>query len=223
MSQPIVLLSSGGKDSLAALYALQEDLAWKVKTLITTFNEDADRVAMHGTRRELMRAQAKTLGLSIIEINLPEGCTNEVYESRMADALRPLQDRGINHVASGDLFLTDIRDYRVSQMQSLGLEAVFPIWQRDTRELARDLIDAGCVITLTCVDAEQLDPAFLGRRMDRAFLNDLPHGVDPCGENGEFHTFVSDAPGFASPIPIAPGEQVVRDGRFYFQDLLIEH
>lgn len=222
MPQPIVLLSSGGKDSVAALYALQTDPAWEVTRQITTFNEEADRVAMHGTRRALVHAQANALELPLLGVDLPEDCSNEVYEARLADALRPLKDDGLKHVAFGDLFLEDIRAYRIDQMQALDLEAVFPVWGHDTQELTLELIDKGCEITLTCVDTDQLDASFLGRRLDRAFLEDLPQGVDPCGENGEFHTFVSDGPGFAFSIPVTTGERVIRDSRFHFLDLLPE-
>lgn len=214
---PIVLLSSGGKDSLSALKVLKNDSAWTVRALITTFNEDAGRVAMHGTRRELMRAQAGVLALPLVEVGLPEGCSNEVYEARLADALRPMPGE---HVAFGDLFLTDIRDYRIRQMRALDREAVFPIWGRDTRVLAESLIDEGWEIIINCVDAEQLDPEFLGRRLDRRMLQDLPEDVDPCGENGEFHTFVANMPEFAHPVPVTAGDRVVRDGRFHFLDLV---
>lgn len=213
---PIVLLSSGGKDSLAALQALRRAAAWQVTAMLTTFNERSDRVAMHGTRRALMRAQADALEVPLVEVELPEDCDNETYETRLAQALRTLS---VSHVAFGDLFLADIRDYRVRQMQALGLEAVFPIWGRDTREMAETLIEQGWEITINCVDAEQLDPDFLGRRFDRNLLRDLPAGVDPCGENGEFHTFVSDAPAFARPIPVRAGERVIGRGRFHFLDL----
>lgn len=217
MPEPVVLLSSGGKDSLSALRVLKHDPAWRVKSLLTTFNEDAGRVAMHGTRRDLMRTQADALGLPLIEVGLPEACGNEVYEARMREALQPLP---VRHVAFGDLFLADIRDYRIQQMKALGLEAVFPIWGRDTRALAEALIDEGWEIILNCVDAEQLDPEFLGRRFDKRLLRDLPEGADPCGENGEFHTFVSDSPDFTRPVPVTAGERVIRDGRFHFLDLL---
>lgn len=217
VTKPVVLLSSGGKDSLSALRALRQDPAWRVEALLTTFNEDAGRVAMHGTRRELMRAQAEALGLPQIEVGLPEQCSNEIYETRLAEALRPLP---LQHAAFGDLFLTDIRDYRIRQMKELELEAVFPIWGRDTRALAASLIDEGWDIILNCVDAEQLDPAFLGRRLDKDLLRDLPEGVDPCGENGEFHTFVSYSPDFSRPVPVTAGEHVIRGDRFHFLDLL---
>lgn len=220
MSKPIILLSSGGKDSLATLEALLADVAWSVTAMLTTFNERYDRVAMHGTRRELMRAQADALDLPLIEVDLPDGCSNEVYEACMAAALAPLKVGGTEHVACGDLFLADVRDYRVEQYHKLGLEAVFPIWQTDTREMAERMMAAGWRATLTCVDAEQIDPAFGGREWSADLLAELPDSADPCGENGEFHTFVHASPLFSAPIPVHAGETHVSDGRFHFTDLM---
>lgn len=221
MSQPIILLSSGGKDSLATLEALRADEAWTVIAMLTTFNEKHDRVAMHGTRRELMRAQADALELPLIEVDLPDGCSNEVYEARMAGALKPLKARGNDHVACGDLFLEDIRDYRVAQYRKLGLKAVFPIWHTDTSDMAHRLMKTGWRAILTCVDGEQIDPAFCGREWTPALVSGLPESADPCGENGEFHTFVFDCPLFSAPIPVSTGSRHVSQNRFHFADLMI--
>lgn len=220
MPKPIILLSSGGKDSLATLEALQADKAWSVTAMLTTFNEKHDRVAMHGTRRALMRAQADALDLPLVEVDLPDGCSNEVYEARMAAALEPLGSGGVGYVACGDLFLEDVRDYRVEQYRKLGLEAVFPIWHTDTRDMADRLMREGWRATLTCVDGEQIDPSMCGREWSPELLAGLPASADPCGENGEFHTFVHASPLFDAAIPVRTGGRHVSQGRFHFVDLL---
>lgn len=174
---------------------------------------------MHAVRGELLRAQARATGVELVEIPIPDACVNEVYEERMAAALAspPLDRAGT--IAFADLFLADIRAYREERLATIGREAIFPLWKRDTRELAHEFIAAGFKATLVCVDPAQLDPSFVGRRFDEALLADLPDGVDPCGENGEFHTFVHAGPIFEAPIEVELGEVVTRDG-FAFQDLL---
>ncbi len=217
----VTLSWSGGKDSALALRALR-DAGTSPVALLTTFTEDHDRISMHAVRRELARAQAAATGIPLVEVDIPAACPNEVYEERMARALgTPPLDRA-GAMAFADLFLADIRAYREERLTGAGRSAVFPLWERDTGELAREFIEAGFEAVLVCVDPAQLDPSFVGRPFDEALLADLPAGVDPCGENGEFHTFVHAGPIFEHPIEIALGETVTRDG-FAFQDLLPGH
>jgi uncharacterized protein (TIGR00290 family) len=215
----VALSWSGGKDSALALRALREELHIEPVALLTTVTEDYNRVSMHGVRRELARAQAVAAGLPLVEVAIPAACTNDVYERRMARALEaaPLTDVGT--IAFADLFLEDVRAYRVERLTSAGREAIFPLWGRDTRTLAVEFIDAGFEAVVVCVDPAQLDASFAGRAFDAALLNDLPASVDPCGENGEFHTFVHAGPIFDRPIAIELGEPVTRDG-FAFHDLI---
>jgi len=187
--------------------------------LLTTFTEDFDRVSMHGVRRSLLQAQAAAVSVPLVEVDIPNACVNEVYEARMAAALSSPPLDWVRTMAFADLFLEDIRAYREQKLALGGWEATFPLWGRDTRELAYDFIAAGFEAVLVCVDPAQLDPAFVGRAFDSELLADLPSGVDPCGENGEFHTFVHAGPIFSEPIPIELGETVMRDG-FVFQDVL---
>jgi uncharacterized protein (TIGR00290 family) len=217
---PILLSWSGGKDCMMALMALRADPHWEVAGLLTSVNERFGRVAMHGTREPLLRLQAAALGLSVRVVYLPDASTNAQYEARMAEATASAQAEGIRHVAFGDLFLEDIRAYRERQMEAAGMTAVFPLWKQDTRRLSDGLVEEGWRIILTCVDGEQLDGDRVGRDYDRSFLDGLPEGVDPCGENGEFHTFVWDGPAFARPLEVRRGERVVRNGRFHFIDLV---
>ena len=187
--------------------------------LLTTFNEAFDRVAMHAVRRTLVTAQAEAAGLPLYAIDLPWPCSNEVYEARMAEAVRRLEADGFTHIAFGDLFLEDVRRYREERLAGTGLTPLFPLWKtKPTRQLADEMIDAGLRACLTCVDPKILPAAFAGRQFDRTLLADLPEGVDPCGENGEFHSFAWDGPMFARPVSIAVGERVERDG-FVFADV----
>jgi len=227
----VVLSWSGGKDSSLALWSLRAEGVEPV-ALLTTINEDYDRISIHGVRRELLHAQAAAVGLPLIEVGIPTACVNEVYEERMAAAMTstvagepdaagrvapPLAE--VETFAFADLFLADIRAYREQRLEAAGRKAIFPVWGRDTAELAREFVAAGFGATLVTVDTEQLDASFVGRRFDAALLADLPAGVDPCGENGEFHTFVDSGPVFAAPIPVTLGE--LRDeGRFVYRDLL---
>jgi uncharacterized protein (TIGR00290 family) len=214
-----VLSWSGGKDSALALWALREELGIEPAALLTTYTETDDRVSMHGVRRELVGAQAEAAGLPLVEVGIPAACVNAVYEERMEAALAapPLAEAGA--VAFADLYLEEIRAYREARMRPTGKATVFPIWGRDTGELAERFVDAGFEAILVCIDPQRLDPAFAGRRFDRQLLADLPAGVDPCGENGEFHTFVCAGPIFDRPIAVEAGETVERDG-FVFADLI---
>jgi uncharacterized protein (TIGR00290 family) len=217
----IALSWSGGKDSALALRALRTAPGPDVGALITTVTTDYERISMHGVRRELLVAQAGAAGLQLVEIEIPAGCSNELYEQRMGQALArsPLSEAPA--IAFGDLFLSDIRAYREERLGRVGKEAVFPLWGRDTRLLAEEFIEDGFQAFLVCVDPARLDASFAGRAFDRQLLDDLPPDVDTCGENGEFHTFVHSGPIFTHPIPCRRGEVVQRDG-FVFCDLLTD-
>lgn len=188
--------------------------------LLTTFNEAADRVAMHAVRRTLVEAQARAASLPLWPVPLPWPCSNADYEERMATAISWARNEGITHIAFGDLFLEDVRDYRIRQLSGSGIEPLFPLWRSpaDTPELARQMVAGGLRAVLTCVDPKQLTAQFLGRRYDAAFLADLPPNIDPCGERGEFHTFCFGGPMFGFEIAVQVGETVSRDG-FCFADL----
>jgi uncharacterized protein (TIGR00290 family) len=218
--EPILLSWSGGKDCMMSLVTLRSDPQWEVAGLLTTVNQRYGRVAMHGTREALLRRQAEALGVPLRVVYLPDAPSNEQYETCMAEALDQAKKDGIYHIAFGDLFLVDVRAYRERQITHAGMTPVFPIWKRDTRAMADRLIDEGWQLILTCVDSEQLDSDFVGRDYDSALLDDLPSGVDPCGENGEFHTFVWNGPAFSRPVPVERGERVVKNDRFHFIELL---
>jgi uncharacterized protein (TIGR00290 family) len=188
--------------------------------LLTTFNEVADRVAMHAVRRELVELQAAAAGLPLWSVPLPWPCSNEAYEALMAEACARAVAQGIEGIAFGDLFLEDVRAYREKQLKDTGLEPVFPVWGLPTRALAEEMIASGVRAKLTCIDTEKLDRAFVGREFDAALISDLPAGVDPCGERGEFHSFVYAGPMFSAALPVSVGETVVRD-QFVFADLIL--
>jgi uncharacterized protein (TIGR00290 family) len=216
-----VLLSwSSGKDSAWALHVLRRDPSVEVCGLLTTLNAKFDRVAMHGVRRTILEAQAAAAQLPLWIVPLPWPCPNAVYEQRMADACQRAIDENIEAVAFGDLFLEDVRAYRVRQLAPTGLEPLFPLWQIPTDALARDMIASGLRARISCVDTRQLPASFAGREFDEEFLRDLPAGVDPCGERGEFHTCVYAGPMFQAPLAIETGEIVSREG-FMFADFLL--
>lgn len=218
--RPKALVSwSSGKDSAFALREIRRTAQCDLVGLITTVTADFNRVSMHGVREELLDAQVASLGLPCRKIWIPSPCSNEVYEREMARALTDAKSSGVTQVVFGDLFLQDIRSYREARLAELGLQGVFPLWMRDTAGLAREMLDAGIEAILTCVDPRKLDASFAGRRFDATLLHDLPVGIDPCGENGEFHTFASAGPMFKQRIPVAVGEIVEREG-FVFADLL---
>jgi diphthamide synthase (EF-2-diphthine--ammonia ligase) len=213
-----VLLSwSSGKDSAWALHLLRQDPNIELVGLLTTLNEEFQRVAMHGTRRSVLEAQAAAARLPLSIIPLPWPCSNEIYEQRMADACSRAIDDGIDAIAFGDLFLADIRAYREKQLEPTGLEPLFPLWEIPTGRLAREMIAGGLRAKLACVDTKQLPASFAGRDFDEALLGDLPPETDPCGERGEFHTCVYAGPMFTAPLQVGPGEVVNRDG-FVFAD-----
>jgi uncharacterized protein (TIGR00290 family) len=217
-----VLLSwSSGKDSAWTLQLLRARPDLQVVALVTSFNTEANRVAMHAVRRSLVESQAERTNLPLWAVELPWPCSNTEYEDRMRVAYQRAVAEGITVVAFGDLFLQDIRDYRVRQLQGTGLEPLFPLWQIPTKDLALDMIAGGMKAKITCVDPSKLAKSFAGRDFDEPFLEALPPGSDPCGENGEFHTFVYAAPVFSRPVPVLSGEVMERDG-FVFADVLPE-
>jgi uncharacterized protein (TIGR00290 family) len=220
--KPRALLSwSSGKDAAWALHVLRQQGDVEVVGLLTTVNRAFERVAMHAVREQLLEAQAQAAGLPLWKVDIPFPCPNEAYETAMGAACAKAASEGIEAIAFGDLFLEDIRAYRVEKLAGSGLRPLFPLWGRDTAALAQEMIAGGLKAALTCVDPGRLDPAFAGRAFDAALLADLPPAVDPCGERGEFHSFAWDGPMFSHPVPIRRGEVVERDG-FVFADLLPE-
>jgi uncharacterized protein (TIGR00290 family) len=217
----ILLSWSSGKDSAWALHLLSKLPEIHVTALFTTFNSAADRVAMHAVRRSLVQEQAAAVGLPLWPIELPWPCTNLDYENLLSPIFQRAREEGITAVAFGDLFLEDIRAYRERQLAGTGLKALFPLWQLPTPALAADMIAAGVRAKITCLDPTKLDRSFAGRDFDSSFLRDIPRSVDPCGENGEFHTFVYESPVFRRPVPVKAGDIVERDG-FVFADVLEE-
>jgi uncharacterized protein (TIGR00290 family) len=217
--QGVLMSWSGGKDSCLALREIQRAPNTRVEALLTTLTRDYDRISMHGVRRVLLERQAASLGLPLHQILISKGATNEEYELRMGEAFSAYRGRGIDSVAFGDLFLEDVRAYRQRLLAKHDMVGLYPIWGRDTSLLIREFLDLGFKTAVVCVDPAQLDPSLVGRVIDREFLAQLPAHVDPCGENGEFHTFVFDGPTFKDPIRFTFGEIVCRDS-FWFCDLL---
>lgn len=217
----ILLSWSSGKDSAWALHQLQQRPDIQVLGLFTTVNREYQRVAMHAVRVELLKMQAQSLGLPLEMIYIPNPCSNEDYEKVMGAFVSHAKEMGVDGFAFGDLFLEDIRAYRESNLEGTGMEAIFPLWGSDTRQLSQEMLAGGLKARLTCVNPKQLDPSFCGRDYDRDFLADLPESVDVCGENGEFHTFAYDGPMFKFPVPIRTGDTILRDG-FAFTDLSVE-
>jgi uncharacterized protein (TIGR00290 family) len=216
----LLLSWSSGKDSAWALDLLRKGGDYQVAGLLTTLNAAFDRVAMHSTRRALVEAQARAAGLPLHTVPLPWPCSNEQYEAAMRGACANAVAAGIEAIAFGDLFLEDVRRYREDKLRGTGLQPVFPVWGLDTQQLALDMIEAGLRARIVCVDPRKLSREFAGREFDADFLRDLPPGVDPCGENGEFHSVVYDGPMFREPIAIESGEVVERDG-FVFADVRV--
>jgi uncharacterized protein (TIGR00290 family) len=213
---------SGGKDSALALHELLRDPRWRVEGLLTSVADEFRRVSHHGIREELLARQAEAIGLPLDWLRLPAGggpCTNAVYEELVGRHLARYVERGIFHVAHGDLFLADLRAYRERNLARVGMSGVFPIWGRETREVVKNFITLGFKAVLCCVDGQRLDGSFVGRPIDESLLRDLPAQVDPCGENGEYHSFVYDGPIFARPLAIDLGQVLCRDGRYYIDVL----
>jgi uncharacterized protein (TIGR00290 family) len=210
---------SSGKDSALALHIARLGADLEVVGVLTTVTSAFGRVSMHGVREALLDRQAEALGLPCFKVPIPAPCSNELYEQAMGRVLADVQRLGVTAVVFGDLFLQDLREYREARLAEVGLRAVFPLWGRDTAALAREMVAVGLRATLTCVDPRKVDRSFAGRAFDAALLDALPSGVDPCGENGEFHTFAWAGPMFSRAIPVAVGEVVEREG-FVFADLL---
>ncbi len=219
MKETAVLAWSGGKDCALALEALKQNENIQIAALLTTVTEGYDRVSMHGVRRELLAEQAAALGYPLDEVVIPQNCGNDIYEQKMRQALEKYKSRGIESAVFGDLFLKDVREYREERMRRIGMRCLFPLWGTPTSHLARQFIRLGFRAVVVCVDTHVLGREFAGREYNEEFLRDLPSDADPCGENGEFHSFVYDGPVFSRPVRVQRGEKVLRDNRFCFCDL----
>jgi uncharacterized protein (TIGR00290 family) len=221
MSQPVLLSWSGGKDAAWTLHKLQRDDRFEVVGLVTTVTEGYERIAMHGIRRDILHAQARAAGLPVIEARMPQKADNATYEASLAAALAQARESfaGVEHIAFGDLFLEDVKAYRDALCARLGWTPVYPLFGRDTHELAHEMLAGGLGAVLCCVDTTQLDGRFSGAQFDAGLLAALPGSVDPCGERGEFHTCVYAGPMFGASLKLQVGETVLRDGRFAFTEL----
>ena len=202
---------SSGKDAALALYYLLQDHNYSVEHLLTSVNSFHNRVSMHGLRRELLEQQVRSLGITSSTIELPEQPSMKEYEAEMGAAVMQLHKKGFHYAAFGDIFLEDLKKYRDAQLSKLNIRAVFPLWKKNTKELLKEFLALGFKAIVVCVNAQLLEPSFAGRIIDAGFIDDLPKGVDPCGENGEFHTFCFDGPIFKKPIPFIVGEKVYRE------------
>ena len=220
MKEKVLLCWSGGKDCAVTLHELRRNGVYEVAALLTTLTRDYDRVCMHGVRNILLEQQAGALGLPLEKIFISKNASNEEYELRMQETLEKYRGQGVNAAVFGDIFLEDLRTYREEKLAQIGMKAVFPIWKRDTAELACKFIDLGFKAIVTCANSNLLESSFAGSPFDEQFLSTLPEAVDPCGENGEFHTFVFDGPIFRRRIPHDIGEVVLRDNGFYYCDLV---
>lgn len=220
MKEKVIFSWSGGKDSTLALYELKKTKKYEIVTLLTTITKDYDRISMHGVRTELLEMQAQSLGLPLEKVLITKGTTDEQYEQKMKLVLTKYMGLGVSSVVFGDIFLEELREYRENNLSKIGMKGIFPIWKMDTSLLARNFIDWGFKAIITCLDSDTLDKNFIGRLFDEQFLSELPSTADPCGENGEFHSFVYDGPIFQHKIPHKKGQVVLRENRFYFCDLL---
>lgn len=220
MKEKALFSWSGGKDSALALYELMKRADYEIAALLTVLTADHDRTSMHGVRRVLLEQQAQSLGFALEKVLISENSSDQEYECKMRDVLEKYQAAGICSVVFGDVFLEDLRKHRENNLSKIGMTGVFPIWKTDTAELAHTFIDAGFKAVITCVDSNVLDKMFIARLFDEQFLSELPSGVDPCGENGEFHSFVYDGPMFRHSIQYTTGEIVLREKRFYYCDLV---
>lgn len=219
MKEKVVLSWSGGKDSSLALYELLRSGRYEVVCLLTTVAQEYERISHHGVRTALLEQQGTALGIGLHKLYLPSSCTNADYETAMEKVMLEYKEGGVLTVAFGDIFLQDLREYRERNLSKVGMRAIFPLWHRDTREMVQTFMGLGFKAYLCCVDGKKLGAGFAGRAIDAALLGDLPEGVDPCGENGEFHSYVYDGPIFGRPVGVSVGEVVLRDTR-YFADLL---
>jgi uncharacterized protein (TIGR00290 family) len=219
MREKVLFAWSGGKDSAQALHELKKNDTCEIVALLTTVTEDYDRISMHGVSRELLELQADSIGLPLEKVFFPKDSSNDAYEARMKAALERYKTEGVSSVAFGDIFLEELRKYREENLSKIGMKAIFPIWKRDSAGLARSFIGSGFKAVITCVDSQHLDGRFAGREFDESFLAELSANIDPCGENGEFHSFVYDGPIFRKRIEHSVGEVILRDNRFYFCDI----
>lgn len=220
MTERVLFSWSGGKDSAMALYEILKSQEYEISAMLTTVTEDYDRISMHGVRRILLERQADSLGFPLERVLISKNASDEEYESNMRQVLTKYLGTGVSSVVLGDIFLEDVRACREDNLAKIGMKGIFPLWRRDTRELAHTFIDLGFKAMITCVDSKALEKRFVGRALDDQFLSDLPSTVDPCGENGEYHSFVYDGPIFQERILHTIGEVVLRDDRFYYCDLI---
>lgn len=220
MEEKVLFAWSGGKDSAIALYELSANKNYKVVALLTTVTEGYNRVSIHGVRSALLKEQAESLGIALEKVYITKDSSNNEYETKMREKLTYYKNQGVLSAAFGDIFLEDLRRYREDNLSKIGMKGIFPIWKKDTWELAHRFIDLGFKAIITCVDSNILGKEFVGRIFDKQFLSKIPSGVDPCGENGEFHSFVYDGPIFHERISYKKGEVVLRNNRFYYRDLL---
>jgi uncharacterized protein (TIGR00290 family) len=220
VKEKVVLSWSGGKDSAMTAYHLLASQRYEIAALMTTVTEEFDRISMHGVRRDLLEQQAASLGIPLHKVMIPKDCPNATYEARMREALGRFKAQGITKIAFGDLFLEDLRQYRDERLAQVGMTGVYPIWMRDTEELVRTFIGLGFKAILACVDTQAIDAAFAGREIDHDLLRDLPESADPCGEYGEYHSFVYAGPIFKKAIPCKAGERVMRTPRFNYCDIV---
>jgi uncharacterized protein (TIGR00290 family) len=220
MREKVIVAWSGGKDSALALYEILETDSYEVLELLTTVTQDYDRINIHGVRRVLLEQQARSLGFPLEKMLIPKGVSDANYESILLKSLNRHRTKGVLSVVFGDIFLEDVRKYREGILSKVGMKGIFPLWKKGSRQLARTFVDLGFKAVITVVDSKVLDKEFVGREYDAKFLATLPANVDPCGENGEFHSFVYDGPIFREKIFFTKGEKVLRENRFYYCDLL---
>jgi uncharacterized protein (TIGR00290 family) len=220
MKEKLIIGWSSGKDSALALYKTLKTGKYEVLELLTTVTRDYDRINIHGVRRVLLEQQADALGLPLEKMIIPKGSSDAVYEREMLQVLKRHLDNGVFSVVFGDIFLEDVKKYRDQMLAKIGMKGIYPLWKTNSLELAREFIDLGFKAVITCVDSQSLGKEFSGREFDRQFLADLPANVDPCGENGEFHSFVYDGPIFSEKVQFTKGEIVLRENRFYYCDLV---
>ena len=220
MKEKVLFSWSGGKDSALAFYEMKKNKNYETLALLTTVTEDYGRISMHGVREELLKKQAVSLGTRLYKVLISKNGSNQEYEEKMRSALEKFKSDGVESVGFGDIFLEELKKYREDKLFQVGMKGLFPIWKKDTSELASRFIDLGFKAVITCVDSKVIGKEFVGREFDRKFLSELPVGIDPCGERGEFHSFVYDGPIFREPVLCKKGEIVLRDERFWYCDLL---
>ena len=218
--EKIILSWSGGKDCAMALYQLLRSEKYQVTSLLTVLTEGYDRISMHGVPGALLQQQAKSIGLPLEKVYIPQQCSMEEYSARMLEKMRQCIANGINTVAFGDIFLEDLRKQREDNLNKISMQAIFPLWKKNTLDLAHEFIEKGFKTIITCCDSKCFDKPIAGRIFNKSFLSQLPAGIDPCGENGEFHSFVFDGPIFETPLSFTVGQTVLRDNRFHFCDLI---